>query len=747
MSSDYNRFQNEKFDKMNLDNKAIERQKMISPVNWHIVEDEFPNPNYHHKETVFTIGNGYLSSRGSFEEGYPGENATTFVHGVFNHVPTFTTELVNFPKWFSLKIFLEGEEFRLDHGKILAYHRDLNMANGLLTRRVTWESPGKRQVTVIFERFLDMKNIHHAALRFTVADFNFKGQVEIHAGIPGVVSNERYRHWQHINQGQISNHGCFLGLGTVDTGIQAGIAESVLVTGVSEIAVEFWDAKWVPTLNYKCEVQPGVQITGTKHSAIYTRNDVADPLGEAKAAVNQFTKICFDEQLNNSYLVWQDLWERSNVVIKGDDLADQSLRYNLFQILIAAPRHTDTVSIGAKTLSGYGYRGHVFWDTEIFILPFLIYTQPAIARNLLIYRYRTLPGARKKAQKNGYKGAMYAWESAATGEEVTPTWVAGPDGKLVRIWCGDIEQHITADVAYAINQYWEVTGDDEFMRRYGVEVVLSAAQFYASRLEWAPESNSYHIRNVIGPDEYHEHVDDNAMTNLMAGWVLGFAKQVAEWFKEEYQEDYQRLLQYLVLLEEEIHSWAEMSEKIAIHVRRDGVIEQFEGYFDLTYLDQAALEPRKESLQQRYGIEGVQQYQFIKQPDVVMALYLLRDFYKHQQILQNIAYYSPRTDLSYGSSLGPSIQALMLARFGDVEHAKELFIKTLLTDLENNRGNTPEGIHAASAGAVWQVILFGFLGFRLENEAPSVYPNLPEGWERLTMQILWHNQQIGFDIN
>jgi trehalose/maltose hydrolase-like predicted phosphorylase len=142
-----------------------------------------------------------------------------------------------------------------------------------------------------------------------------------------------------------------------------------------------------------------------------------------------------------------------------------------------------------------------------------------------------------------------------------------------------------------------------------------------------------------------------------------------------------------------------------------------------------------------------QQYQFIKQPDVVMALYLLRDFYKHQQILQNIAYYSPRTDLSYGSSLGPSIQALMLARFGDVEHAKELFIKTLLTDLENNRGNTPEGIHAASAGAVWQVILFGFLGFRLENEAPSVYPNLPEGWERLTMQILWHNQQIGFDIN
>jgi kojibiose phosphorylase len=340
---------------------------------------------------------------------------------------------------------------------------------------------------------------------------------------------------------------------------------------------------------------------------------------------------------------------------------------------------------------------------------------------------------------------MFAWESAATGEEVTPKWVAGPEGKLITIWCGEIEQHITADIAYGIRQYWQATADDDFMRDYGVEIILSAGQFYASRLEFDRENHTYHIRNVIGPDEYHEHVNDNAMTNMMAGWTLQYAVEISDWMKEKWPQAFSALLTKIELGLEEIQTWTQMAKMISIHERADGVIEQFEGYFSLTHLDQSDLEPRHQSLQSLFGIEGVQRYQFIKQPDVVMAMYLLRDQFTKKQIQVNMDYYTPRTDLTHGSSLGPSIQALMLARLGKVEAAKELFIKTLLTDLENNRGNTPDGIHAASAGAVWQVVVMGFAGLDTGSGKPVFSSHLPEKWKTIRFNLVWRDQILGFD--
>ncbi len=718
---------------------------MTASGNWRIVETAFPAEKIHHKETVFTIGNGYLSSRGAFEEGYPGEIATTFVHGVFNAAPTFGTELVNFPSPFYLSLHFDDEFFRLDRGKILAYKRTLSLENGVLTRAVTWESPQGRRAQIIFERFMDMYAVHHTALRFRLSDFNFSGSVQIRAGIQGVVSNEAYRHWQHVAQGQWTENGCFLGLKTSESQILAGMAEAVKLNFDGEVQAGYWDAQWTPTVVTTCAVKPGDEISGEKHVALFTSRDDPDPLKMATQSVEGYAFAGYAKTLEKSTAVWADLWSRSDVTIEGDDLADQALRYNLFQILIAAPRQDDTVSIGAKTLSGYGYRGHVFWDTEIFILPFLIYTQPEIARNLLMYRYHTLAGARQKARDNGYQGAMFAWESAATGREVTPRWVVGPEGDLIKIWCGEIEQHITSDVVYGIRGYWEATGDDHFMRDYGAEIVLSAGQFYASRLEWDDADSAYHIRDVIGPDEYHEHVDDNAMTNILAAWTLRYAREIAEWLKAQWPEKYDSLLSHLALVEDEILGWREMAADLVIHQHEDGLIEQFAGFFNLIEMDQAELEPRRQSLQSLFGIEGVQEYQFIKQPDVVMAQHLLRDQFSDAEIRENLRFYTPRTDLTHGSSLGPSIQALVQARTGDVLAAEALFIKTLLTDLKNNRGNTPDGIHAASAGAVWQVVVFGFAGMDLSESGPVFSPDLPGNWKKLKFSVLWRNERFGFD--
>ena len=230
--------------------------------------------------------------------------------------------------------------------------------------------------------------------------------------------------------------------------------------------------------------------------------------------------------LDASRAAWAKRWEVCDIEIDGDDEAQLAVRFNMYHLIIAAPMEDERANIGAKTLSGFGYRAHAFWDTEIFMLPFFIYTQPHIARNLLNYRWHNLPGAHKKAIGNGFRGAQFPWESADTGEEVCPTWLSGPDPReLIRIWTGDIELHISADIAYAAHQYWRVTGDDDWYYGPGADLILQIAAFWASRVT-LEDDGRFHLREVIGPDEYHEHVDDNAYTNAFARWNLQIAVEV-----------------------------------------------------------------------------------------------------------------------------------------------------------------------------------------------------------------------------
>ena len=339
---------------------------------------------------------------------------------------------------------------------------------------------------------------------------------------------------------------------------------------------------------------------------------------------------------------WQAEWARTDVEIEGDDEAQIALRFNLFQMLIAAPRHDDRVNIGAKTLSGFGYRGHAFWDTEIFMLPLFTYTAPHIARNLLHYRYRLLPGARAKAKANGFEGAQFPWESADTGEEVTPTWVPqfGDRTKLVRIWTGDIEIHISADIAYAAHQYWTVTGDDAWYAAEGAEIVLDTARFWASRAEWNADAGRYEYNDVIGPDEYHDHVDNNAYTNHLARWNLTTALATLDWLFAHAPERATALVAQLDLSPERLAHWRDVIARLYLPVRDDGVLEQFEGYFQRKSVDLPALEPRTKSIQELFGIEGASATQVLKQPDVLMLQYLLRDQFADEVVKTNYDYYN-----------------------------------------------------------------------------------------------------------
>ncbi|HZD11020.1 MAG TPA: beta-phosphoglucomutase, partial [Candidatus Binatia bacterium] len=445
-----------------------ELKSMVGPDPlWHVVEDHFEPARQHHMETVLTTGNGVFATRGSFEEGYEKDRALTLAHGVFDDAPVVVTELVNLPNWLDLRLQFDGKLFRLDQGKILDFHRELDLQRALLQRQVRWQAADGLVVDLTFERFISYASPQIAALRLLVTPVNRAVSVQVEAGIDGYVANEDLLHWEHLAQGSVRcEPGGEVWLHSRTRHSDIALCTAAMLQGVGEAAFEVADCPHYPALRLSQRV-PRAQTLQVDKIVSYatSRDSVPEPRNVVERALQQLEGRQYDHLKRAHVDAWRGVWSDIDVLIEGDDEAQLAVRFNLFQLQIAAPRDDDRASIGAKTLSGLGYRGHVFWDTEIFILPFFSYTQPEIARNLLCYRYHTLEGARHKARVNGYRGAQFAWESALTGEEVTPTWVPNFAGTgLVRIWTGDIEIHITADVAYAIMQYWRVSCDHEFMR-------------------------------------------------------------------------------------------------------------------------------------------------------------------------------------------------------------------------------------------------------------------------------------------
>ncbi|MDQ7030589.1 MAG: glycoside hydrolase family 65 protein [Ardenticatenia bacterium] len=711
-----------------------------------VIEEAFDPAKQHAQETVFAVGNGYVGTRGTFEEGYPGEWRATLVHGLFDSVPTFASELVNVPDWTHCRLFVNGEPVRLDRGRARHYRRELSLANGRLTRRFTWKGKGPA-VAVTFQRAAALHEPHLVALEVRVEALEEAADVELRAGLPAHMDNLGWLHWDVVDQGT-DGETIWLRTRTRSTGIEVALAARL--TADRPAHAETWPADGCPTQVFRLRLLPGESVTVTKVVALVTSREANAPLARALELVSH-TPRDFHAILLASAVRWAELWEACDVRIEGDPRAQLATRYNIFQLLAVGPERDVDASIGAKGLSGFGYRGHVFWDTEIFMLPFFAFTRPHVARHLLLYRYRRLEGARRKATRNGYTGAQFPWESADTGDEVTPTWVVDPDDptKLIRIWTGDIQIHITADVAYAVLLYWRVTGDDEFLLRCGAEIVLDGATFWASRAEYNAARDRYEYTDVIGPDEYHDHVDNNAFTNGMARWHLRQALGLLEWLAEHAPQRHAELVTQLGLTPERLAHWRDVADKLHVPVGESGLIEQFEGYFQLEDVDLATLEPRDCSVQVLLGIEGVARTQVIKQPDVLMWLYLFRDApWMTPELLQaNSAYYNPRTDHTHGSSLGPAIMAALAARMGLAEEAYEHFMRAALVDLHDTRHNTADGLHAASAGGIWQALVFGFAGVRLTDNGPVVErPCLPPAWQRLRFRLRHRGEWFDVDL-
>ena len=715
---------------------------------WSLVYEGFSPAEEGLREALCTLGNGYLASRGAAPEmsagdvHYPG----TYLAGCYNTLAddvggrTVENEsLVNQPNWLPLRFRVEdGPWFDPSVAKLLAYRQELDMRHGLLLRTVRFEDGSGRVTRVRQRRLVHMGDPHITALETTFEAENWSGRLHVDCAIDGSVQNagvERYRalagrHLRAVSTTVLDDESVLLEAETTRSRVRVAVAARTTVWSGDEKVPVAMSPSTAPDRaghHFDLDLEAGSPLVVEKVAAVFSSRDnaISDPAtnaGRRLAAAGRFRSMRTTHEIR-----WAHLWRRCAIDVEydkaaGDGEIARRLNVHLFHLLQTVTKHSADLDVGvpARGLHGEAYRGHVFWD-ELFIFPYLNLRLPKLTRGLLLYRHRRLPEARAAASACGYAGAMFPWQSASDGHETTQTAHLNP---LSQRWMPDashLQRHVNAAIAYNTWQYYEATGDDEFLSFYGAELIIEIASFLASAAVYDEADDRFHLRGVVGPDEYHEAypgaeapgIDDNAYTNVMAAWVLMTARRVVEVLGPDRGGE---ILEALGVSADDLEQWDAVSRRLHVPFLADGVMAQFEGFGDLDELDW-------EDYRQRFGdisrldrileAEGdsPNRYQLTKQGDVLMLLYLL-DAEALEEMLhrlgydpapgfigRTIAYYLPRT--AHGSTLSRVVHAWVLAR-ADRASSWGFFLDALRGDVEGGDGSTThEGIHlGAMAGTV-----------------------------------------------
>ncbi len=725
--------------------------------NWRITARAFIPALEHDIETRFAIGNGFLGIRGALDMPTRASRPRTFVAGLFApggkaffNLPS----LAPLPDWMSIKLSVDGKRLIQNSHGIEWHQRFLDMRRAMVITEWTQRVAGVHLLRIRTVR-LTSGAARNVAFHLTQtklisepspAEITLFGAPHLRTssnknGARGEENTSDRNRNGRKDRNSSAHHGALLVQvpGNKQVAAMAGATASWINDHPAQITegddlTPVW--KWAPL--------PGQSTTCARVLAV-TSAPAAD------AAQNQATLALWrtwreppETLLSSHVAAWAERWAASDIIIEGDDEAQVALRFAMYHLISSADPTRSDISIGARGLTGDAYLGHVFWDTDIFALPFFIFTWPDAARALLRYRYRTLPAARAKAARMGYRGALYAWESADTGDEVTPTLIRRPDGAVLRVLNGEQEHHISADIAFAVWSYWQATGDDQFFLEAGAEILLETARFWASRCTGAADGQQ-HIYDVIGPDEYHETVDDNAYTNELARWNLQRGVEIAELLATRWPAHWTELNERLSLSDAELASWATSAHLLAQpRTSPDGVIEQFNGYFEREDITPVAHTPGGMPIDMLLGSDRVAGSQIIKQADVLMLLILLGEQYSKHEWAANFDYYAPRC--AHGSSLSPSVHARIAARVGDMATAETYLRQAMQIDLSDILGTSAQGIHIGALGGLWSAIVFGFLGLVFNHDNLRIHPHLPSSWRRLRIPVRWRDRRITFEV-
>lgn len=755
--------------------------------NWSLSYTDFDTKKERSREALLAIGNGYFGTRGAMEEAaanvvnYPG----TYVAGLYNRLTSKVgdrevqnEDFVNIPNWLNITFRIDaGDWFDPGRATIADCYRQLDFRTGVLHRVMTVKDEKGNETLIQSQRVAGMNDPHLGAMRYSLTPLNYHGRLTIKSTLDGNIINDGVDRYKQLNQkhlqpleagaeGKLS----WLLVKTTQSGVE--VAEAVKMTDFHEnklIEPEIRNEATTGRVDaiFTTELEKNQVLAIEKIAAIYTSkpDDSPEPLPNAK--VKAMLTESFDWVVNEGKTEWDRIWEKIDIKIEGDRLAQKLLRMHLYHLLVAFSPHNKNLdaSITARGLHGEAYRGHIFWD-ELYILPLYAMHLPEAAKAMLLYRYRRLDKAREYAKAHGYEGAMFPWQSGSDGREETQVVHLNPvSGK----WGDDysaLQRHVSLAVAYNIWEYFKITGDTGFVRDYGAEMFLEICRFWASKAKLNSATGRFSISNVMGPDEFHEAypgadkggLKDNTYTNIMVAWAMERAFDLLKLFSEE---DQQKIKKQINLTGDELSHWKTISQKLNIAIEND-ILAQYDGYFDLKELDWDHYRKkygnvyRMDRLLKAEG-KSADAYKVAKQADTLMTFYNLpekevtgileRLGYRlsPDYLKRNLNYYLQRT--SHGSTLSRVVHALLANIIGDKALSWELYSDALTSDYNDIQGGTTgEGIHAGVMAGTVLVAMRSFAGVSFDGGLIKVTPALPDHWRSIKFNIGIRDDRIFFEI-
>lgn len=711
-------------------------------MEWVLQQKGYVAGAYADQGNRFLTGNGYLGVRGTLDEDKKEKLAAVNLAGVFDQVEGKVSEPLNAPNPFYTAVQIDGQILTVDSSQLCSHEVSLNYRHGIFARKTQWEMSAGNCIEIASGRFVCVNDKHISAVRYAVKAGAKGSELTLLAGIDGDVWDLNGPHYTEMSFAQNRDG--------VSCKAVAGSSHTVVSVQRRFATTLSQGATWEPSktegiLQMKIHLQPYETVEVYSTQLVATSKDQDDTcFVTGNLWAMDAPDVLYSSLLHKQKENWERIWADCQVEIVGDEAAMQALNYSLYHLNSIAPEVGSAKSIGARGLSGQTYKGAVFWDTEMFIQDFFLYTRPQIARELVRYRIRTLEGAKEKAAHYGWKGAFYAWESQDQGKDACSEYniVDVFTKRPMRTYFRDKQVHVSAAVAYAIWEYVSHTGDKTVLTEGGAETIFECALFYLSVLVQSIFVNDrYEIHDVVGPDEYHERINNDAYTNKMVQRTFEIALETAAWaqgektlweqFSQKY--DWKTFLPNLQKAKEKLFTG---------QTNQQGVIEQFTGYFKLA--DKSVEEVRAKLLDPKeywggaYGVAS--DTQVIKQADVIAMLEVFHDQYSSDTIKSNWEYYEPRTE--HGSSLSYCMYALAACRFGEPDKAYPFFMKSASTEIEGGGKQWAGllyigGTHPAAAGGAWKAAVQGFAGLEIRDGVPIVADRMPSHWEKMSFPFVY----------
>ena len=724
---------------------------------WRVIEEGF-DPNYQEAcESIFSLGNGHMGQRANFEEKYTGESLQgNYIAGIYypdktrvgwwkNGYPEYFAKVLNAPNWIGISVIAGGEELDLHTARVISFRRELNMKQGYLERSFVAELKSGTRLQVKATRFLSMALDEIGAIRYAVIPLNFQGTLTLTPYLDGNVVNRDANYdekfWD-VLETCLDGDTAWLKARTRKTGFEVGYAmKYALKINAKPVQPDVQPVQYPGFAGFglHMHVSPADEIVLYKYAAVLdSLNYEPESLVEksiqtvALAAAQQY-----DALFANHMALWEENWTHSDILIQGDPLAQQGIRFNIFQMNQTYTGRDERLNIGPKGFTGEKYGGSTYWDTEAYMIPFYLSTRPGhIARNLLIYRYRHLAKAIENATKLGFSGgaALYPMVTM-NGEECHNEWEITFE-----------EIHRNGAIAYAIFNYIKYTGEKDYLAEYGLEVLIAISRFWRQRVNWSDAKGKYVMLGVTGPNEYENNVNNNWYTNRIARWTLSYTLESMDYVMREHPHRYAQIMKETGFdRDKETAAWEDIIKNMYFPILEDrGIFLQQEGFMDKEQRLAADLSPAERPINQHWSWDRILRSVFIKQADVLQGMFLFNDEFTTDMIRQHFDFYEPRT--VHESSLSPCIHSILASRIGNREKAYELYLRTSRLDLDDYNKEVAEGLHITSMGGTWMSVVIGFGGMHIRNDMLSFSPGLPGQWASLSFNIMFRGRILHVHI-